>query len=157
MKLLILKNISRTFWFLLALLTLPTIVHAVTYPFPEKTPSYYEVGDAMTVGAKIYLFQSGTDEIRKTIKVNDVLTVYRQFPPDFSVATKEVGKVRILSPVGDYYFDSEVIGGEVKAGDLAKKGIVACVVTSFKKNSASWSNEMRFTEIQRKRGEGLWN
>jgi hypothetical protein len=120
--------------FLVALLFLPVTLHAIAYPFPEKKSYQLKEEAVMTVGAKLYLFHSGTDEVRKTIHVNDELTVYREYPPDLSVETREVGKVRILSPLGDYYFDGEVIEGEIKAGDLAKKGIVACFITSFKKN-----------------------
>ena len=109
-------------------------LHAVTYPFPEKEPAYLKDETVMKAGTKLYLFYSGTDEVRKTIHVDDVLTVYREYPPSFSVETREVGKVRILSPLGDYYFDGEVISGEVKAGDLAIKGTVACFITSFRKN-----------------------
>jgi len=98
----------------------------------------------MTVGVNIYLFHSGTDEIRKTIEVNDVLTVYRELPPNFSVRTREVGQLKVLSPLGDYYFDGEVVGGEVKAGDLAKKGAVACLITSLKKTSKNGSSSFAF-------------
>lgn len=85
----------------------------------------------MTAGVKLYLFYSGTEEIRRTINVNDVLTVYQEYPPDYSRTMREVGKVRVLAPLGDYYFNGEVIGGEVQAGDLAKKGTIACFVTPF--------------------------
>jgi hypothetical protein len=88
----------------------------------------------MTVGTNLYLFHSGSEAVKDTINVSDVLTVYREYPPDISREIREVGKVRVLSPLGDYYFDGEVIKGEVKAGDLAMKGSVACYVTSFRKN-----------------------
>lgn len=127
-------NKSCLSFFLAALLFLPATLHAIVYPFPEKKPHTHKEEAVMTVGAKLLLFHSGTDEIRKTIHENDTLTVYREYPPDFSVEPREVGKVRILLPLGDYYFDGEVIGGEVKAGDLAKKGTVACFITSFKRN-----------------------
>ena len=81
-----------------------------------------KVEAAMTVGTKIYLFHSGTDEVRKTINVDDVLTVYREYPPDFSPGNTEAGKVRILCPLGDYYFKGEVVEGTVQPGYLAKKG-----------------------------------
>lgn len=89
---------------------------------------------SMTVGAKIYLFHSGTDEVRKLINVNDVLTVYRESPPDIAPGSTEAGKVRILFPLGDYYFEGEVIEGAIQPGNLAKKGKVACLITAFKKN-----------------------
>lgn len=119
---------------LVTLFFLPVVVQAVTYPFSEKKPLHVTEEAVMTVGAKLFLFHSGTENIKTIINVNDVLTVYREYPPDFSVETREVGKVKVLLPLGDYYFNGEVIGGEVKAGDLAKKGTVACFITSFKKN-----------------------
>ena len=115
-------------------LILPTVVHAVTYPFPENEPAYLKDDAVMKAGSKLYLFHSGTEEVKKTINVNDVLTVYREYPPEFSLETREVGKVKVLTPLGDYYFDGEVIKGEIKAGDLAKKGTIACFITSFKKS-----------------------
>jgi hypothetical protein len=119
---------------LVSLFFLPAVVQAVTYHFPEKTPLHVQEEAVMTVGTKLYLFHSGTEEVKNTIHANDVLTVFREYPPDFSVETREVGKVKVLLPLGDYYFNGEVIGGEVKEGDLAKKGMVACFITSFKKN-----------------------
>ena len=114
-------------------LILPTVVHAVTYPFPGKEPSLLKAEAVMTVGTKIYLFHSGTDEIRKTIHINDVLNVYREYPPDFSPGSTEAGKVRILFPLGDYYFEGEVVEGAMQPGYLAKKGMVACFITPFAK------------------------
>jgi hypothetical protein len=108
-------------------------LHAVTYPFPEHEPAYIKNEAVIEVGEKLYLFHSGTEEVKETINVNDVLTVYREFPPDISLEDREVGKVRILSILGDYYFEAEVIEGYIHPGYVAKKGTVACYVTSFKK------------------------
>ncbi len=107
---------------------------AVTYPFPENKSVYLKDETVMKVGTRLYLFHSGTKEVMTSINVNDSLSVYREYPAGFSEESREVGKVRVLSPLGDYYFDGEVIRGEVKAGDLAKKGTVACYITSFRKN-----------------------
>jgi len=129
-----LRNILRILRLLIVPLVMPTVVYAVTYPFPEKEPSHVKVEAAMTVGTKIYLFHSGSDEVRKTINVNDVLTVYREYPPDICPGSTEAGKVRILFPLGDYYFEGEVVEGEMHPGYLAIKGTVACFITSFTKN-----------------------
>ena len=115
-------------------LAMSTTLYAVAYPFPEKESSYQKDEAVMKVGTKLYLFHSGTDDVKNSIHVNDSLTVYRVNPVDSSIETREVGTVIILSPLGDYYFNGEVTSGEVKAGDLAKKGAVACFITSFKKN-----------------------
>ncbi|HEX8961156.1 MAG TPA: hypothetical protein VF775_06260 [Geobacteraceae bacterium] len=108
-----------------------TAAHAVV-PFPLHASSPQKSEAAMSVGAKVYLFHSGTEDVKKSIHVNDILTVYREYPPDFSQETREVGKVKVLFPLGDYYFKGEVIEGEVPAGpSLAKKGTVACFIMSL--------------------------
>jgi hypothetical protein len=114
-------------------LIMTSSLHAVTYPFPKNEPLYLKDGSVLGVGTKLYLFHSGTEEVKKTINVNDVLTVYREYPPYFSLETEEVGKVRILSTLGEYYCEAEVIEGYVQPSFVAKKGMVACFVTSFKK------------------------
>ena len=127
----------KKIFFLFLFLTqfaISTTLHAVTYPFPENEPAYLKDDAVMKAGSKLILFHSGTEEVKKTINVNDVLTVYREYPPDVFLETREVGKVKVISPLGDYYFDGEVIKGEIKTGDLAKKGTIACYITSFKRN-----------------------
>src|ERR1700686_3659976 len=113
------------------LLAMTTAVNAVVYPFPNYGTSYMGVNTVIKTGSKVYLFHSGTDDVRNAINVDDVLTVYREYPRDFSPGSKEVGKVRILSPLGDYYFAGEVVEGEMQPGYLAKKGTVACFITLF--------------------------
>jgi len=121
------------FLLLLAPFIMTRSLHAVTYPFPENGPAYLKNEAVMTVGKKVYLFHSGTEDVKKTINVNDILVVYREYPPDFSFETRETGKVKILASLGEYYFEAEVIEGEMQPGYLARKGTVACFITSFKK------------------------
>ncbi len=126
----------KKFSFLLLLITpliMATSLYAITYPFSKNEPAYLNDEAVMKVGTKVYLFCGGTEEMRKTINVNDILTVYREYPADFSLETRGVGKVRILSALGEYYFEAEVIEGHVQPGDVAKKGKVACYITAFKK------------------------
>lgn len=111
-----------------------TKLYAVAYPFPGNESTYQKDEPGMKVGTKLYLFHSGTDDVKNSIHVNDSLTVYRVNPADSSIETKDVGTVKVLLPLGDYYFNGEVISGEVKTGDLAKKGAVACFITSLTKN-----------------------
>lgn len=118
--------------FMLTPFIVVTPLHAVTYPFPEKEPSQFEEELVLKVGTKVYLFHSEAEEVKNTIKVNDVLSVYREYPPDLPGGPREVGKIRILSVKGEHYFVGEVIAGEAKAGYLAKKGTVSCIVTSYK-------------------------
>jgi hypothetical protein len=132
------RNQMKKISFLLLLITpliMTTSLHAITYPFPENEPAYLNDEAVMKVGTKIYLFHNGMGEVRKTINVNDVLTVYREYPADFSLESREIGKVRILSALGEYYFEAEVVEGYVQPGNVAIKGSVACYVTAFKKRS----------------------
>ena len=126
------KRASR----LLTLLMIVSLVvtatgFAVTYPFPAREPARFANGEALQVGTKMCLFHSGTEEVRSAIGVNDVLTVYHGSPYNLCPEAKPVGKVKVLSPQGAYYFTGEVIEGEVRPGDMAMKSGVACFVTPF--------------------------
>lgn len=124
------------FLLVLAPLLVAGSLYAVTYPFPERGPAYLDNDAVIKSGARLYLFHSGTEVVKRALHVNDILAVYRVYPPEFSLANKETGKVRILSVAGDYYFEAEVIEGEMQPGYLAKKGTVACCITPFKKKWA---------------------
>jgi hypothetical protein len=127
------KFFLRALWFLMAPLLIPAVVHAVTYSFPENEPAYLKDEAVISVGTKLYLFHSGTEEVKKAINVNDVLTVYREYPSDISPESRETGKVKILSISGENYYEAEVIEGSAQPGYLAKKGTIACFITSFRK------------------------
>jgi hypothetical protein len=106
---------------------LPSPAIAVSwYPLTEEREDKDAKG-IMEKGARVCLFQSGTADVRKEIHINDILAVYRQ---DQDHQMKEVGKIKILYYVGEDYMKGEVVEGEVKAGDIAKKGDVASVVIS---------------------------
>jgi hypothetical protein len=45
---------------------------------------------------------------------------------------REVGKVRVLSFKGEHYFEAEIIKGEIKVGDIAKKDASALLVQPAK-------------------------
>ncbi len=123
--------------FQLMLLMLPMIVtpsYGVTYPFPHHEAAQINSDAILRVGSKVYLFHSG-NECCKTIGTDDVLSVYQEYPPDFSQEVRVVGKVRILCAAGAHYFKAEVIEGKIQPGNLAKRGNVACIVTSLVRNS----------------------
>ncbi len=103
----------------------PLSVSAVSY-FPA--PLYHrqeKIENPMRSGETVYLFYSGTADVRRSIHVNDVLIVHRVSE---SCEVREVGKIRVLSYVGETYIKGEVIEGEVRADDIAKKGEVSCLV-----------------------------
>ena len=116
--------------YLLTPLVMVGSLHAVTYPFPNSTSAYLNVEPAMKPGAKLYLFHSDADRAT-TIKVDDILTVYREYPADVPSEARETGKVKILAYLGEHYYRAQAIEGTIRPGYLARKGAVACLVTAY--------------------------
>ena len=82
----------------------------------------------MKTGNKLHLFHSGTADVKKEICLKDVIPVYRETMAGGHTTSKEVGKVKVLGYVGEHYFDAEVVSGEVKVGDIARKETASCLV-----------------------------
>ena len=121
---------KKVLFFLLAVpLFLAVPLHATSYVPLANEPPFLKDEDVMRVGARVYMFHSGTQDVRNAIKINDVLTVHREYPPDLSGINRPSGKVRVVATYGDYYLESEVIEGYAEPGYLAIKGTVACLIT----------------------------
>lgn len=86
----------------------------------------------MKVGKRVHLFHSGTADVKKDICLNDVITVYREIGGAKNPKSVEAGQVKVLSYVDDHHFEAEVVKGEVKPGDIAKKGSAACLIQPAK-------------------------
>lgn len=122
------KKIARFLAVLLIVCAgLPQLVNAVSWsPLQEEREEKAAKG-IMVKGTIVCLFQSGTVDVKKAININDILPVYRESK---SHEFKEVGKIKVLSYVGEDYLKGEVVEGELKAGDIAKKGDVAGLIIS---------------------------
>jgi hypothetical protein len=111
---------------LFTFVSVPLTVFSVSYP-----PTLYHRHDrgdtVMKAGQTVYLFHSGTDDVRKTIHADDVLTVYRISP---SCEVNPVGIIKVLSYIGETYIKAEVLEGEIKPDDIAKRGNVSCLIIS---------------------------
>ncbi len=80
-------------------------------------------------GQTVWLFHSGTPEVRKAICPGEVLPVYREVDVGGDrYKVEEVGKVKVLSYAGRNYFEARVVSGSVKVGDVATKNAVSCMV-----------------------------
>lgn len=95
----------------------------------------------MKMGNKLHLFHSGNVEAQKEIAVGDVITVYRVFKKAipqqkgmsmYKEEEKEVGQVKVLSFIGEHYFEAEIVKGEIKIGDIAKKNATSLLVQPAK-------------------------
>lgn len=106
---------------------------ALALPLPPALAvSYsplYHLGDdpVLTTGQSLYLFHSGTEEMRTQLHIGDVLVVYRV---SRSCEAQSVGKVRLVSFVEETYLEAVVIEGSVKMNDLARRGVISCLVLS---------------------------
>jgi hypothetical protein len=111
--------------FLYLVVNTPLTASAVSY----QPPIFHRHGihETHLKGDIVYLFQSGTADVKSTIHVNDILTVHRV---DSSCTVTVVGKIRILSYVGETYLKGEVVEGAIKRDDIAMKGNVSCLVIS---------------------------
>ena len=109
---------------LLALVSVPVAAGAA-----EKSVKSEVV---MKVGNRLHLFHSGTADVKKDICLKDVIPVYRETGGAKNPQSREVGTVKVLGYVGVNYFEAEVVTGEIKVGDIAKKEGAACLVQPVK-------------------------
>lgn len=112
---------------LIACMGLPQLADAVSWSPLQEEREEKAVKGIMVKGTVVCLFQSGTTDVKKAINVNDILPVYRESK---SHELKEVGKIKVLSYVGEDYLKGEIVEGELKVGDIAKKGDVASLIIS---------------------------
>jgi len=103
----------------------PARAFAVSYSVVEEQRDEKVAKGIMAVGDAVCLFQSGTADVKKAITIGDLLVVYREGSQH---ELKEVGKIKVLSYRGEDYLKGKVVVGEIKAGDIAKKGDVASLV-----------------------------
>lgn len=110
---------------LLAAICAPLSAFAVSYPVQLY---HREVRhDKFVEGDTVYMFHSGTEDVKKTIHVNDTLAVYRTSP---SCEVTPIGIIKVISFVGETYIKGEVFAGEIKPDDIAKKENVSCLIIS---------------------------
>lgn len=119
----------RRIIYIIALFTLTVMVAA---PLTAQAAEKVKGEVVMKTGKKVHLFHSGTADVKKEICLKDVIPVYRETMGGGHTQTKEVGKVKVLSYAGEHYFEAEVVSGEIKVGDIAKKETASCLVQPAK-------------------------
>ena len=117
---------------LIVILLLLAAVNPLTAVAASYLPAFFyhqnEITETvMKVCQTVYLFHSGTEDVQKTIHVNDTLIVYRISP---LCEVKKVGTIKVISNIADTYFKGEVAEGEIRPNDIAKKGNASCLVIS---------------------------
>ena len=121
------KGGSRTIITLMLLFSVsaPLAASAVSYPVQLYHREIRH--DKFVKGDTVYMFHSGTEDVKKTIHVNDTLAVYRTSP---LCEVTPIGIIKVISFVGETYIKGEVFAGEIKPDDIAKKANVSCLVIS---------------------------
>jgi hypothetical protein len=95
--------------------------------YPPALYHLEERHDRFVKGDVVYLFHSGTNDVRTIIHSGDTMAVYRVTP---SCEVVPVGVIKVTSFEGDTYLKGEVFAGEIKPDDIAKKEKVSCLVIS---------------------------
>lgn len=85
-------------------------------------------GKTLTVGDKVRLFHSGSEDIKKVFCVGDVIPVFKEAFVYGVVKRTEVGKIKVLSYEAKQAIIAEVVEGTVKAGNIAEKEATACMI-----------------------------
>jgi hypothetical protein len=113
--------------FALALLISTAHLTSTAYAVSYQPPFHlFPESNAVVVrGGIVYMFHSGTRDITSTVHKGDIFVIYRT---GSSCRLEEVGKVRFINFAGETYMKAEVIEGMLKAGDIAKKGGISCLV-----------------------------
>ena len=113
------------------IITLLTLSVILTMPVVSQAADKKTKNEVvMKMGNKVHLFHSSKVEAQKEIAINDVLPVYRLNGK--TRQEKEVGAVKVLSFSGEHYFEAEIIKGEIKIGDIAKKDASSLLVQPAK-------------------------
>jgi hypothetical protein len=121
------KGGSGTIIMLLLLLAISAPLAALAVSYPPQLYHRETRHDKFVKGDTVYLFHSGTDDVKKTIHVNDTLAVFRITP---SCEVAPVGIIKVVSFVGETYIKGEVFAGEIRPDDITKKENVSCLVIS---------------------------
>ncbi len=103
-------------------------IAAVSAPLTVQAADDVKGEVVMKVGNKVNLFHSGTADVRKEICLGDLVTVYRETGGAKNPKSTEVGAVKVTGYAGEHYFEAEIVKGEIKPGDIAKKNTTFCLI-----------------------------
>jgi hypothetical protein len=103
----------------------PLIAPAVSYSTLQERREEKQTKGIKFKGEAVCLFHGGTGDVKQSIKVGDILFVYRE---ESGQPTREVGKIKVLLHIGNDFLKGEVVDGEAQTGDRARKGSDATLI-----------------------------
>ncbi len=112
---------------LLSAITVNTPLAALGMSYPPSLYHKAERHDKFVKGDTVYLFHSGTEDVKRTIHAGDTLAVYRTTP---ACEIVPIGIIKVIFFVGETYIKGEIFAGEIKPDDIARKEKVSCLVIS---------------------------
>ena len=122
----------------IAALGMVALAVAISIPQPASASEKADAIVTMKDGGKVRLFHSGASDMKNAICTKDVIPVYRETvigyrSPKVSEQTRglrKVGKIKMVPHIGNRYCEAEIVEGDVRAGDIAKKEGADCLVGS---------------------------
>ncbi|MBI1921954.1 MAG: hypothetical protein HYS23_12835 [Geobacter sp.] len=112
------------------ILVLATTIIACSPVAAQVTKQQQELRNEVEtkMGKKVRLFHSGTQDVKKVICIGDVIPVYREVYAYGAIKRTEVGRIKVLSYLGEHYLEAEIVEGKIRRGDVAQKESAACLV-----------------------------
>ena len=116
----------------LAILTLSILVFACA-TVPPQVPVQVQNAVFANTGDTVNLFHGGSKLAKEEFCLNAVVPVYRYEGNVSSMGStglvrKEVGKIKVIKDLGEYYVEAAVVEGSIKNGDVAVQPQSGCLV-----------------------------
>lgn len=85
-------------------------------------------GSTLNRGDQAVFDFRGSGEVQKAVCLGETIPVYREVFIFQTMSRTEVGKVKVVSYSGDNKFNAQVVEGQLRDGDIARKDSVACLL-----------------------------
>ncbi len=86
-------------------------------------------GSVLNIGDKAVFDFKGSGDLKKAVCLGETIPVYREVFVYQTMSRTEVGKVKVLSYAGDKKFNAQVVEGQLRDGDIARKDSATCLLS----------------------------
>ncbi|MEA5114125.1 MAG: hypothetical protein VB050_08850 [Geobacteraceae bacterium] len=95
---------------------------------PVRSSLELNKGSVLNIGDQAVFNLQGTGEVKNVVCLGETIPVYREVFIYQTMSRTEVGKVKVLNYVGENKFDAQVVEGQLKDGDIARKDSATCLL-----------------------------
>ncbi len=85
-------------------------------------------GNVLNRGDQAMFDFRGRGDVSKAVCLGETIPVYREVFVFQTMSRTEVGKVKVVSYAGDHRFNAQVVEGQLKDGDIARKDSATCLL-----------------------------